>query len=109
MREVLGGLGDPPTTPFFSSIGIVENCMSSKYGSMIDVEDTWVGVPTNGVTNLNAWVVSTFRGKFQLNVTYSEAFYEKALIDNTINKAFEVLLGETGVQNSAAPSIKQYS
>lgn len=94
LKDVFGGPGDAPATPFFSSIGVVDNFMSSKYGDMVDIESTWVVVPANGASNHNAWFSSCFKGKFQLTVTYSEAFYEKELIESIMHQAIKLMLKE---------------
>lgn len=92
MLEKTGSLGPPRSEVDMSSVDDAEKLVSPVHrsgGGVLEVDDINLGVECVArETYLFYWM---FRGKIEFNLTYNEAFYEKASMEEVMNTIVDAL------------------
>ena len=101
-----------PSSPFYSSLGIVNNFMSTRYGqgndgdgsspaADIKVDDVWAAT-SSMMSLVNAWFVSTLDGILRLDATFNEEYVKGDVLKGLVEESIQTLLHELGIEEKAA-------
>jgi hypothetical protein len=91
LQPVLCGDLPAPRAPVTSSLGVLDDFVSRKYGSSIEVDDTW-NFALGAYGPITAWVIYTFRDRFQVVACCNEAYFEPAIIQKAMRDTTATML-----------------